>query len=158
MDDFEAAAAYGQDASSARWVPPLPADDGVAVAALLEEWRLAGELLHLVIADATSDDYLGEATLMVGEHQVGELGCGVVPAARGRGIATEALSLLARWSFEVLGMGRLQVFISPENLPALRFVEKAGFRREGLLRGYWAEDDVRLDAVILSLLPADLAT
>ena len=154
-DDFAAAAAYGQDASSARWVPPLPADDGAGVVASFEEWRRAGELVHLVIADADGDDYLGEVTLMVGEHQVGELGCGVVPAARGRGLATEALALLAGWALDALGVGRLQVFVSPENPAALRFVEKVGFRREGVLRDYWADDGVRLDAVVLSLLPGD---
>ena len=154
-DDFDAAAEYGQDASSARWVPPLPAEDGAGVVAVLEEWRLAGELVHLVIAEADGDTYLGEVTLLIGEHQVGELGCGVVPAAQGRGLATEALALLAGWALDSLGIGRLQVFVSPENPAALRFVEKVGFRREGLLRDYWVEGGTRLDAVVLSLLPGD---
>ena len=52
---------------------------------------------------------------MLGEHRVGELGCGVVPAARGRGVATEALRLLAEWALGTLGLGRLQVFVAPEN-------------------------------------------
>ena len=93
--------------------------------------------------------------LCVGEHRVGELGCGVVPAARGRGVATEALRLLAEWAIETLGLGRLQVFVAPENVPALRLAESAGFRREGLLRAYWENDGERLDAVVLSRLPGD---
>ena len=48
-----------------------------------EEARVRGELLLLVIADRTSDAYLGEVTVVVGEHQVGELGCGLLPAVRG---------------------------------------------------------------------------
>ena len=79
----------------------------------------------------------------------------MVPAARGRGLATEALALLAGWALDALGVGRLQVFVSPENPAALRFVEKVGFRREGVLRDYWDEGGTRLDAVVLSLLPGD---
>ena len=87
---------------------------------------------------------------MLGEHRVGELGCGVVPAARGRGVATEALRLLADWAFDALGLGRLQVFVAPENVAALRLVKRAGFRHEGVLRAYWDAGDDRLDAVVLS--------
>jgi RimJ/RimL family protein N-acetyltransferase len=66
------------------------------------------------------------------EHRVAELGCCVVPAARGRGVATEALRLLADWALGTLGLGRVQVFVAPENAPALRLSESAGFRREGV--------------------------
>lgn len=74
-----------------------PAADGVGVAAFYDECRRQGGLLHLVIADRVSDAYLGEAMLALGEHGVGEVGLCVVPAARGRRIATEALVLLTDW-------------------------------------------------------------
>ena len=122
-----------------------------------EECRTDGGLLHLVIADQVNDAYLGEVVAVLGEHRVGELGCGVVPAARGRGVATEALRLLAEWALGTLGLGRLQVFVAPENVPALRLAESAGFRREGLLRAYWENDGARLDAVVLSRLPGDVS-
>ena len=86
----------------------------------------------------------------------GELGCGVVPAARGRGIATEALRLLAEWALATLGLGRVQVFVATENIAALRLAQSAGFRREGVLRAYWQAGDRRLDAVVLSMLPSDV--
>jgi len=92
---------------------------------------------------------------VLGEHGVGELGCGVVPAARGRGVATEALRLLADWALDTLGLGRLQVFVATENVAALRLAQRAGFRREGVLRAYWDAGAERLDAVVLSRLPTD---
>ena len=95
-------------------------------------WTAA--LLHLVIADRTSDAYLGETMLALSEHPVGEVGCWVVPAARGRGVATEALVALTDWSFSALGLGRVQVFVAPENEAALRLAQSAGFQREGVLR------------------------
>ena len=93
--------------------------------------------------------------MALGEHRVGEVGCCLVPAARGQGTATEALRLLTDWSFATLGLGRVQVFVAPENLPALRLAESAGFRHEGVLRSYWEHDGGRLDAVVLARLPGD---
>jgi RimJ/RimL family protein N-acetyltransferase len=155
--DFGPALALEQDAPAARWVPPLPADDGDGVVAFYEKCRRGGELLHLVIADGDDDGYLGEVMLAVGEHRVGEVGCCLVPAARGRGLATEALRLLTDWAFTRLGVGRVQVFVATENAAAARVAEGVGFRREGVLRGYWEEDGRRLDVVVSARLAEDEA-
>ena len=64
--------------------------------------------------------------------------------------------MLAEWSLDTLGLGRLQVLVAVENSAALRLAERAGFRREGLLRAYWEYDGERLDTVVFSLLPTDL--
>ena len=136
-------------------MPALPAADSAGVVAFYDACRLEGSLLHLVIADRVTDAYLGETMLALTEHSVGEVGCCLVPAARGRGIATEALRLLTDWAFTALGLGRVQVFVAPENLPALRLAESAGFRREGVLRSYWEVDGQRLDVVVLARVPRD---
>lgn len=154
--DFGAAAAFSQDQATALWVPPLPADDPAGVVELFEQYRQEGALLHLAIADRASDSYLGEVTVMMCDHQVGEFGCGVVGQARGRGIATEALRLLVHWSVATLDICRLQVMVAQENTPALLLAERVGFRREGVLRAYWGHEDGRVDAVMLSLLPTEL--
>jgi len=154
--DFEAALDFSRDQVTALWVPPLPADDPASVVELFEQYRRDGELLHLAIADHASDSYLGEVMVMMCDHQMGEFGCGVVPQARGRGIATEALRLFARWSVANLDIRRLQVLAAQENTPALLVAERVGFRREGVLRAYWDHDGGRVDAVMLSLLPAEL--
>jgi len=140
-----------------RWVPELPAADGREVEAYYEECRIEGSWLQLVIADLATDRYIGEIVVVVGEHRVGELGVGVVRAARGRGTATEALRMLADWAIATLDLGRAQVFVAQENVPALRLAESAGFRREGLLRAYWEYDGARIDAIVLSRLPGDEA-
>jgi RimJ/RimL family protein N-acetyltransferase len=157
-DDFEPASELQHDAQAARWVPPLPAADGAGVVAFYEECRLAGQLLHLVIADRQTGAYLGEVMLAPGEHRVGEVGCCLVPAARGRGLATGALRLLTDWAFTALGLGRVQVFVATENAAAARVAEGVGFRREGVLRGYWeAADGARLDVVVSARLRDDEA-
>jgi RimJ/RimL family protein N-acetyltransferase len=154
--DFAAAMELGDDPATAFSVPPVPAADPARVVQLFERYRSDGELLHLAIAELGSDAYLGEVMCMMGEHQTGEFGCGVVSRARGRGIATEALGLLASWSVTALDLRRLQVLVAQENTPALRLAERVGFRREGVLRAYWEQDGVRLDVVMLSMLPGEM--
>jgi ribosomal-protein-alanine N-acetyltransferase len=126
------------------------------VVAFFEACRLAGEMLHLVIADAGDDVYLGEVMLNMGESGGGELGCGLLQGVRGWGIATQSLRMLAEWSLAALGLGRVQAMVAVENTAGLRLVERAGFRREGVLRSYWEHDGVRHDCVMVSLLPQDL--
>lgn len=153
--DFDAAAELQQDESAARWVPALPGEDGASVTAFFERCRREGSLLHLVIADPGDGAYLGEAMLAIAEHGVAEVGCCVVPAVRGRGVATDALRLLTAWAFATLGLGRIQVFVATENAAALRLAEAARFTREGMLRSYFEIAGVRLDAVVLARLPTD---
>ena len=136
-------------------MPALPAADSAGVVAFYDACRLEGSLLHLVIADRVTDAYLGETMLALTEHSVGEVGCCLVPAARGHGIATGALRLLTDWSFTALGLGRVQVFVAPENVAALGLAERAGFRREGVLRSYWEIGGARLDVVVLARVPRD---
>ena len=136
-------------------MPALPAADSAGVVAFYDACRLEGSLLHLVIADRVTDAYLGETMLALTEHSVGEVGCCLVPAARERGIATEALRLLTDWAFAELRLGRVQVFVAPENVAATRLAESAGFRREGVLRSYWEVDGQRLDVVVFARVPRD---
>ncbi|WCN78621.1 GNAT family N-acetyltransferase [Micromonospora sp. LH3U1] len=59
----------------------------------------------------------------------------VVPAARGQGIATEALGTLTRWSFTRAGLHRLALEHSTANAASCRVAMRAGFPVEGVLRG-----------------------
>ncbi|WP_410817890.1 GNAT family N-acetyltransferase [Micromonospora sp. 050-3] len=59
----------------------------------------------------------------------------LLPAARGRGIATEALGALTRWSFTRAGLHRLALEHSTVNAASCRVATRAGFPVEGVLRG-----------------------
>lgn len=52
----------------------------------------------------------------------------------GRGYATEALRAVVAWGFGTLGLRRIWARVNPGNTASCRVVEKAGLRREGLLR------------------------
>jgi RimJ/RimL family protein N-acetyltransferase len=48
---------------------------------------------------------------------------------------------------------RVRAFVAVENSSGIRIAERAGVRREGLLRAYWEHDGEMLDTIVLSLLP-----
>jgi RimJ/RimL family protein N-acetyltransferase len=56
-----------------------------------------------------------------------------------------------------VGLARLQLMTIPGNTSSERVAEKLGFQREGLLRGYFAQRDKRVDVWMWSLLPDDLS-
>ncbi|RAO39429.1 hypothetical protein PSN13_00453 [Micromonospora saelicesensis] len=59
----------------------------------------------------------------------------LLPAARGGGIATEALGTLTRWSFTRAGLHRLALEHSTANAASCRVATRAGFPVEGVARG-----------------------
>ena len=78
------------------------------------------------------------------------------PDARGRGIGTRALRRVADWTFETTAAIRLDAFIMVGNEPSHRMVERVGFQREGVLRGWdLHHDGVPVDCVVYSRLRTD---
>jgi ribosomal-protein-alanine N-acetyltransferase len=68
------------------------------------------------------------------EQRSSEVGFWLAAHARGQGVARRAVELLCPWAF-TLGLERLSALCLPDNEAAHRVVERAGFRREGTLRG-----------------------
>lgn len=52
----------------------------------------------------------------------------------GKGIVTEAVNMVVQFAFEQVGLHRVEAYVSTQNNPSIRVLEKAGFQREGLLR------------------------
>jgi RimJ/RimL family protein N-acetyltransferase len=93
------------------------------------------------------------------ENGVAEVGYWVGSEARGRGVATAALRLIARWAFETASsLERLQLRAAAENPASNRVAEKAGFTREGVIRSHRfnARMGKRVDFVMWSLLREEL--
>jgi RimJ/RimL family protein N-acetyltransferase len=98
--DFDAAVAAREDREAARWVNAIRFPAGGAMARFLEAQRRRGTLLHFAIVDQVDGGYLGEILLFLRSPQAAELDIGeiayvIAPAARGRGIAPEAVRLLS---------------------------------------------------------------
>lgn len=84
--------------------------------------------------------------------------CGyeVLPATRGRGAGTEAMRVLVRHLFGTTGVDRIEASTDVTNTRAQRSLEKAGFTREGIIRGAQLREGARHDLVAYSLLRTDV--
>ena len=63
------------------------------------------------------------------------IGIDLIPEGRGQGYGTEAQRLLADYLFAATEVNRVEASTDVENLPEQRSLEKAGFIREGVVRG-----------------------
>ena len=92
------------------------------------------------------------------DNGVAEVGYWVAPDARGTGVCTRALRLVAGWVLTRPGMARLELRAAEENVASQRVAEKAGFTREGVLRSshYNARLGRRIDWAMFSLLRGEL--
>jgi RimJ/RimL family protein N-acetyltransferase len=102
--------------------------------------------------------FLGMCALIRIEWEAAEaeLGYVVAPPARGRGAARRSIDLISRWTFDELGLARLDAVIDLANNASLRVAERAGYSREGVRRSAYFKDGVRADLAIYSLLPGEL--
>jgi len=69
----------------------------------------------------------------------------VVPAARGVGVASRALTAVSRWALDETGFHRLELDHSTGNLASCRVATKAGFLLEGTKRSAAVHADGRHD-------------
>jgi RimJ/RimL family protein N-acetyltransferase len=83
------------------------------------------------------------------------LGIELIPEARGRGLGAEAQAQLADYLFATSDVNRVEAATDLENIPEQRSLEKAGFRREGVLRGSQFRDGAYHDLVIYAVLRTD---
>jgi RimJ/RimL family protein N-acetyltransferase len=169
-------AAAGQrlmhDPDQDRWGLPLfvpRAVDETAVRDQLERDRArsaAGEPSSYAVVSVATGELLGDVAcrLDVPPLGVADVGYGTLPEARGRGVATAALSLLTAWLMDPVGGGglhRVQLDHAVANEASCRVALRAGFAREGVRRGYlpvvdpdaaagWSRADVCLHGRVAS--------
>lgn len=105
----------------------------------------AGTSLHYAIIDDREDEYLGTISLkdidlknMSAEYAISTRKC-----VHGKGIAAEATRQILKEGFEKRHLHRIYLNVLSDNVRAVRFYEKAGFRYEGefadsvKVRGEW---------------------
>lgn len=63
-----------------------------------------------------------------------EIGYLLAPSHWGLALMKEALPLVVRFGFEVMGLHRIDAQVDPENIASLRLLEGLGFKHEGVLR------------------------
>jgi ribosomal-protein-alanine N-acetyltransferase len=84
-----------------------------------------------------------------------EIGFELHPSYWNKGITTEAVKEVLRYSFEDLELFRMGAVTYPQNEPSIQLLQRLGFSKEGLLRGYLYQNNQSHDAFIFSLLRTD---
>jgi RimJ/RimL family protein N-acetyltransferase len=157
-DDVPAVAAACQDPLIARFTAiPTPYREEHARAWIegQAQQRQAGQALDLAVVDAEDGRLLGAVGLaaVAWEHRRAEAGFWVAPQARGAGVASRALGLLAGWALAPpLALVRLQLSIDVANAASQRTAQRAGFAREGVLRSFVELKGRRSDVAIYARL------
>jgi len=119
---------------------PLPTQQPTTFRRYLREMERearAGQLLPFAVE--FNGDLVGQLTvsgIQYGSLWSGSIGYWISQHVAGRGIMPTAVALATDYSFETLGLHRIEINIRPENNPSLRVVSKLGFRDEGVRRSY----------------------
>lgn len=138
---------------------PYTEDDARSHFVELEYARLRGEQLSFAFADPADPAVVvggGSVYSIALNEGRAAVGFWLTPMYRGRGIATRATRLMARWAFSELGVARVELTCGPDNEASQRVASRCGFVREGVLRSHIPFKGSRRDTVMFSLLPSEL--
>lgn len=160
--DAEAVTVACTDRETQRWtgVPDgYTRRDAEAFIAGAEQRRLTGVSLDLAVVAAGDDEELLASVGLVAftpRHDRAEIGYWVAPQARRRGVALRAVRLLSTWALRELPLARIDLIPHVDNRASQAVAERAGFTREGVLRGFYRGKHGPEDIVMYGLLPEDL--
>jgi RimJ/RimL family protein N-acetyltransferase len=113
--------------------------------------RLAeGTGFSFVIAETGTGRGVGGIGLWLAGLDQGRATAGycVTPSARGRGIASAALTAPTSFAWTIPELHRIELYIEPWNTGSAKTAERAGFRCEGLLRSHQEIGSHRRDMLL----------
>ena len=123
------------------------------------QWSRAerGAGYSFAIAESISDRAIGQIGLWLASISEGRASVGywIARSARGRGAAGFAVKAVAWWAHHELEVPRLELYVEPWNTASIRTAERAGFQREGLLRGWQEVGGERKDMFMYGRLSED---
>jgi RimJ/RimL family protein N-acetyltransferase len=140
-----------------RWSDPreLTLDEALAeIEAVTATW--SADTPALLAISAPDESFLGTIGLTLYGSRRASVGYDLLPSARGRGIATGAVRLLAAWAFDRFPeLVRLELWAIVGNEASERVAERAGFEREGVFRSRLPFGSELRDVVVFSRLRDD---
>lgn len=117
-----------------------------------------GSGVAFFIFETQTGTLLGGITLGNIRHgvaQSGHVGYWIGERHAGKGFMHAALMLLQSFAFDTLHLHRIEAACIPDNKRSMRVLEKAGFRREGLLRSYLRIDGRWQDHYLYAVIAGD---
>ncbi len=120
-----------------------------------KEMEETQNVFHFTLRACSDDRLVGLAKLYgIDFHNgTGILALGIGDAAdRRHGYGSDALTLLLSFAFGELNLNRLSVFLTSDNLPCIKLLEKAGFEQEVRRREAAYHDGRYWDGIDMGLL------
>jgi [ribosomal protein S5]-alanine N-acetyltransferase len=135
-----------------RWIGPTQGSATDVIALNRQRWASGSSTLSICERDGTC---VGLVWVKVREpdQTTGWIGYWLLPAARGRGLATRAVRLVSGWALREMGVTVLRLTTEPENLRSRGVAEKSGFRQIDLLHHQATIDGRLIDQVVYELVP-----
>jgi RimJ/RimL family protein N-acetyltransferase len=121
-----------------------------------EAWEREEEY-GFAVFDAKTKEFLGGVGLNLFNRRfrLCNLGYWLRTSATGRSIASKATRLVAKFALTELGLNRIEIVASVKNIPSQRAAEKAGAKREGILRKALPLHGEVHDCIMYSLIAED---
>jgi len=152
-------AAMAQELSTDPYVPATgslpPAatrEQTLAWVARQQRRHAEGAGFSFTIIDRTTAAPAGHCGLWLQQLPLGRgsAGYSIIPSARGRGLATDALGALTAFAWTVPRLAVVDLFIEPWNSASIRVAERAGYRRGELLPRHQEIGGRRRDVLVFT--------
>jgi RimJ/RimL family protein N-acetyltransferase len=142
----------------ASWTPDPFNDFGPVVANRFSETSI-GRLVVVRNADDRPVGHVSWHEVHYGpnpESSAWNIGISLVPEARGQGMGSEAQRLLAQHLFATTALQRVEAITDVENAAEQGALTRAGFTREGVLRGAQFRASRWRDVVVWSVVRGEV--
>ncbi|WP_445509112.1 GNAT family N-acetyltransferase [Rossellomorea marisflavi] len=124
---------------------------------LLTELAAENKALRFSIFDRDSGELIGSCGYnhFDRDNLITEIGYDVLPTHWGKGLGTEAVGILTKHAFEVLGMNRIEAKVEAGNDASSALLEKVGYHFEGTLREGEKSKGRYVDMKLYAILRSD---
>jgi RimJ/RimL family protein N-acetyltransferase len=142
-EDLPAVLEIAADPTTSRWSGSLRHVHTLEAARAWMADRTAEGRLDWAVRDATTGELVGRTGLFRFRDgpNTAELGYGVHPAHRRRGVAVAAVGTVVRYATEELGLHRIQLVHAVDNVASCAVAVRSGFAYEGIERSSLDHDD-----------------
>ena len=132
--DLPAIDAGMQDPDVIRWIGPPEGSAHDVLVQNEERWARGSPTMAICELDGTC---VGKVWMEIRDtdRSTGFVGYWLLPAGRGRGLATSAVRLVSSWAVRELGVTRVRLTTAPDNERSQRVADRSGFRRLGPAAG-----------------------
>lgn len=143
------------------WLPWVPYNDSVEAslryAEACEQDFRNRTALRFAIRLRDQPDIIGVVTLesISDLHRSGDLGYWLRPTATGRGLMTEAATMLLDFSFSKIHFHRIRCAAATDNTSSQKVIQRLGFQKEGIAREAERVDGRWVTHVVYSRLAQD---